>query len=152
MNTYNTHKHHIIPKYAGGSDDPSNIVELTVEDHAIAHLVRYRIYGNWQDLLAWNGLSGRMSHEDIVRKAIGAATKNKSYEQIHGDEKGKELRKVRAQQMTRLRKGKSWDEIFGEEKTQQRKERRGIKCSCTICKKEISVYQFNNHLRKTHRL
>ena len=27
------HKHHIIPKHMGGSNDPSNIAELTVEEH-----------------------------------------------------------------------------------------------------------------------
>lgn len=27
-----THKHHIIPRHVGGSDDPSNLVELTVKN------------------------------------------------------------------------------------------------------------------------
>jgi hypothetical protein len=31
------HKHHIIPKHAGGTNDPSNLVELTIEQHAEAH-------------------------------------------------------------------------------------------------------------------
>jgi len=25
-----THKHHIIPKHIGGTDDPSNLIELTI--------------------------------------------------------------------------------------------------------------------------
>ena len=32
------HSHHIIPKHIGGTDDPSNIIELTVEEHAAAIL------------------------------------------------------------------------------------------------------------------
>ena len=28
------HKHHIVPKHLGGTDDPSNLVELTIEGHA----------------------------------------------------------------------------------------------------------------------
>lgn len=32
-------KHHIIPKSMGGSDDASNIVELTAREHFIAHLL-----------------------------------------------------------------------------------------------------------------
>ena len=40
MNIY-THKHHIIPRHAGGTDDSSNLVELTVEAHAEAHKKLY---------------------------------------------------------------------------------------------------------------
>ena len=35
MNVY--HKHHIIPRHAGGTDDSSNIVLLTIEQHAKEH-------------------------------------------------------------------------------------------------------------------
>jgi hypothetical protein len=28
------HKHHIIPKHMGGTDDLSNIAKLTIEEHA----------------------------------------------------------------------------------------------------------------------
>jgi hypothetical protein len=52
------HKHHIIPRYMGGSDDPSNLIELTVEEHAQAHLDLYEKHGNWQDLGAWYLLTG----------------------------------------------------------------------------------------------
>jgi DNA modification methylase len=45
------HKHHIIPKHQGGSDDPSNLVELTVEEHALAHKLLYEQYGKWEDIL-----------------------------------------------------------------------------------------------------
>lgn len=32
-------KHHIVPRCLGGSDDPSNLVRLTAEEHFIAHLL-----------------------------------------------------------------------------------------------------------------
>ena len=35
------HKHHIIPKHAGGTDDPENLVYLSVKEHAIAHAKLY---------------------------------------------------------------------------------------------------------------
>jgi len=51
------HKHHIIPKHAGGTDDPTNIVELTIEEHAEAHRLLYEKYNQWQDKIAWMGLA-----------------------------------------------------------------------------------------------
>jgi hypothetical protein len=39
-------KHHIVPKCLGGSDDHSNIVELTGREHFTAHLLLHKIYPN----------------------------------------------------------------------------------------------------------
>ena len=50
----------------GGSDDPSNLVELTVEEHAEAHRLLYEQHGRLQDKLAWLGLSGQIGKEDII--------------------------------------------------------------------------------------
>lgn len=33
------HKHHILPKFMGGTDDDSNLVELSVKDHFEAHKI-----------------------------------------------------------------------------------------------------------------
>lgn len=52
----------------GGSDDPSNIVELTLEEHAEAHKKLYEEYGLWQDRIAWLGLSGQIGKEEIIRQ------------------------------------------------------------------------------------
>ena len=46
------HEHHIIPKYAGGTDSPDNLIKLTVEEHAEAHRKLYEQYGRWQDRVA----------------------------------------------------------------------------------------------------
>lgn len=62
------HKHHIIPKHAGGTDDPSNIIELTIEEHAIAHKKLYEEYKRWQDFLAWKGLSNQITKEEILKE------------------------------------------------------------------------------------
>lgn len=74
-----THKHHIIPKHAGGTDDPSNIVELTVEDHAIAHLVRWKMYGQMGDFDAYRILSANVNNpqiwDDKARAAQGERLK-----------------------------------------------------------------------------
>lgn len=65
-----THNHHIIPRHAGGSDDPSNIVSLTIKEHSDAHKTLYEQYGRWQDYLAWKGLEGIMNKEDIVKEKL----------------------------------------------------------------------------------
>ena len=60
------HKHHIIPRHAGGTDDPANLVYLTIEEHAEAHRLLYEEYGRWQDYYAWQGLSGQIGKEEII--------------------------------------------------------------------------------------
>lgn len=39
----------------GGSDDPSNLIELTIQEHAEAHKKLYEMYGKEEDKLAWYG-------------------------------------------------------------------------------------------------
>lgn len=37
-------KHHIVPRCVGGSDDPTNIANLTPREHFIAHALLFKIY------------------------------------------------------------------------------------------------------------
>jgi len=69
------HKHHVIPKHAGGTDDPSNIVELTIEEHAEAHRKLYEEHGRWQDRIAWHALSGIIGHKEAWYQKICEASK-----------------------------------------------------------------------------
>jgi hypothetical protein len=46
-----TETHHIIPRCLHGSDDPSNLVELTPEEHYVAHQLLVRIYPNSPPLI-----------------------------------------------------------------------------------------------------
>jgi hypothetical protein len=63
------HKHHIVPRYEGGSDDPSNLVELTPTQHAMWHFAEWQRKGREEDRLAWRGLSGHYSKEEIMLAA-----------------------------------------------------------------------------------
>lgn len=71
------HKHHIIPKHAGGTDDLTNIVELTVEEHALAHKKLYEEHGRWEDKIAWLSLSGQIGKDEAIQAARGAANRGK---------------------------------------------------------------------------
>jgi len=61
----------------GGSDDPSNLIELTVEEHAEAHRLLYEQHGHWEDYCAWQALSGRIGQEEILRMKQGMANKGR---------------------------------------------------------------------------
>ncbi len=60
------HKHHIVPKHMNGSNDPQNIIELSIEEHANAHKVLYEMHGKLEDYLAWKGLTGQISRADLL--------------------------------------------------------------------------------------
>jgi len=61
------HKHHIIPKHMGGTDDPSNLIELSVEEHSQAHLKLYEQYGKKEDLCAYYMLSGKSQDPEFKK-------------------------------------------------------------------------------------
>ena len=62
----------------GGTDDPSNLIELSVEEHAEAHRKLYEEYGSEYDRLAWLGLAGIIGKEEIVKRVISEANKGKT--------------------------------------------------------------------------
>jgi len=59
------HQHHIIPRHAGGTDDPNNLVYLTIEEHANAHRALYEQYSRQEDYLAWKGLAGLIGKDEM---------------------------------------------------------------------------------------
>ena len=61
------HMHHVLPKHVGGTDEPSNLVKLTIEEHAQAHKELFDQYGRWQDELAYKGLLKMLGNEEIIR-------------------------------------------------------------------------------------
>ena len=51
------HRHHKLPKYKGGTDDESNIVLLSKENHSKLHLLRYYLFNDPRELGAYNLLT-----------------------------------------------------------------------------------------------
>ena len=64
------HVHHIVPKHCGGTDDPSNLVRLTIEQHAEAHKKLWEEHGRWEDRIAWLALSGQISKQEIIKQKL----------------------------------------------------------------------------------
>lgn len=60
----------------GGTDEPSNIVELSIEEHAEAHRLLYEKHGYWQDMLAWKGLLGLITSNECTFLSIKEGGKN----------------------------------------------------------------------------
>lgn len=106
------HKHHIIPKHSGGTDDPSNLIELTVEEHAETHRILFEKYGKWQDELAWKGLSGQIDSAEInyIKSVIRNTGENNPMYGKEGPMKGKKhteetkkkIKEKRAKQIMKL--------------------------------------------------
>ena len=60
------HQHHIKPKHRGGTNEKSNLVELSITQHAMWHFAEWQFHGLIEDYLAWRGLAGVAIKEEIV--------------------------------------------------------------------------------------
>ena len=65
--------HHIIPRHLGGTDEPSNLVRVSEEQHAELHLALYLEHGDYRDWKAASvllALSKKTDEEmaDIYRR------------------------------------------------------------------------------------
>jgi hypothetical protein len=97
----NVHKHHIIPRYMGGMDDPKNLIKLSYEDHFTAHI-----------LLAESFKEGS---DDYNRNIWSASRLMKWVE----DSSKFDI----AEKLSKIRKGKTYEELFGEETAKLAKEK-----------------------------
>jgi hypothetical protein len=105
--------HHIIPKYVFNKksatpedleflNSPQNIIELSAEDHILAHELLFTEYGNLQDKGATNLLKGLKKESKHIWKILGAEASH-----IVQKEKGKNF----------------WDPIFQKEMAKRSMER-----------------------------
>ncbi len=117
----------------GGSDDSSNIEEITIEQHAEAHRLLYEKYGFWQDKIAYLGLSGRIGKEEIIRLVNSEAHKGKKpwLGRKHTDEtkkkigdahRGKVISDESRKKMSESKKGLK-NHFFGKEHTKESKKK-----------------------------
>ena len=76
-------KHHIIPRYMGGTDDFGNLVTVSRTCHTMFHYCNWRLWNNKEDYIAYKGLSSQISKEEIIKQTASIAGK-KSYENKTG--------------------------------------------------------------------
>ena len=100
------HLHHIIPKHMGGSDDPSNLIELTVTEHAEAHRILFEKYGRKEDELAWKGLAGIMGKEELLHEIFVLAGSKSRPPKGHKPNLGRKWSDEYKNKMSMLSKGK----------------------------------------------
>ena len=53
----------------GGTDEPENLIELTISEHAEAHKKLYEEHGNEYDRIAWQTLSGQITNAEATKEA-----------------------------------------------------------------------------------
>lgn len=68
--TERTHKHHIVPRYMGGTDIAENLVEVTVTQHAMYHFCNYQLCGNEEDKIAWRMLGKQITLDEAKLEAV----------------------------------------------------------------------------------
>lgn len=76
-NVKGTHRHHILPRHAGGTDDPSNIVVVTIPEHAELHRQLWEQNKRWQDYAAWMALSNTIPPDKVRCLAISLALRGR---------------------------------------------------------------------------
>ena len=128
MSTY-THKHHIVPRHMGGTDDESNLVELTIEEHARAHWELWCMHGRWEDEVAYRSLEGQMNGYDIQQEV----RRNAQYERWTSE--------ARAEQRERY-SGKS-NPMYGKKQSEKQKE--AVRIANSVEKPHIS-----ENMKKLH--
>ena len=64
----------------GGTDEPENLVEVSVEEHAELHLALYLEYGRKEDYWAFMGLAKYIGKEEIYRMKMDPTGRTHSEE------------------------------------------------------------------------
>jgi hypothetical protein len=59
------HLHHITPKHIGGTDEPNNLIEVSLTQHTMWHYANWRLWGRLEDHVAYRGLGGQVQGEEL---------------------------------------------------------------------------------------
>jgi hypothetical protein len=158
------HRHHVVPKHADGDDSIENLVYLTQEEHALAHLELYEKYGRYEDAMAFNTLSSQwldgrsISGYKQSQQHIEKRTSTTDYHAISSKLKGRDSptkgmklgppsdetrRKIsealKGRPVPDEKRNKISQTLMGRESLQK------IQCFCIFCRKRIPPSRFDRH-------
>ena len=68
----------------GGSDDPTNLIELDIKDHADAHKMLWETHGKLEDYVAWKALCGFKEEANDAKKKLAAENYRKFLKSENG--------------------------------------------------------------------
>ena len=96
----------------GGTDDPSNLILLSVKEHAIAHAKLYQKYGKHEDYIAFKSLKKQINKEEIFIETSKLGGLNN---------KGKPKAKEHRSNISKANKGKKSHWFNGDIKKKKKK-------------------------------
>lgn len=161
------HIHHIIPRHMGGTDDPSNLVKLTIEEHAEAHKKLWEDHGSEYDRIAWLGLSGLIDGEqariEAVKVAIRGIPKSEEHRKKISEARKKdwETNDALREKISKLSKGNNYGRLKAgwdpSEETRKRmsesaKKRTKSYIVCDLCGKKVTTNNIRSHKKFSHNI
>ena len=144
------HRHHIIPRHMGGTDEPSNIIEVTVEEHAELHRRLYVAFECLEDKLAWKMLEGQamMGETLAIKSKLGWQKANangpvcKGRKWFHNPEDPQ-------QQSMQFQCPEGWVEGRGKIKTPERSHCKGSEKQRAAARKQAYIMAEKNQVEVT---
>jgi hypothetical protein len=158
------HRHHIIPKHMGGDDSTNNLIYLTPEEHAQAHLELYELYGKYEDAQAFNTLSsqwlngrsisGYKQSKEHIEKRINSI----DYKLVSKKLKGRvsPTKGMKFGQYSEERRKNISNALIGKPHTEERKQKisnslvgktssNKIECYCVFCHNRVAPSRLDRH-------
>ena len=99
----------------GGSDEPSNLEEITVKVHAERHKELYLKYNKTEDYVAWKSLSEQIDKEELIRltSSIGGKNNKGKPKSLEQRRKMSESASLPRSPLSEIRKEKISDAMVG---------------------------------------
>jgi hypothetical protein len=121
------HKHHIIPKNLGGTDEELNLILVSVEDHIKLHLLLADCFEENTQECVDNLRSARVLNSKSIRDKKTLMRISRSYEgeknPFHGKKHKPEVVE-KLKESSRKRKGCSYEKIYGNRSEEERNKRK----------------------------